>query len=74
MRGDEEGIRVIVIWRPSARDTSACCDSLCPGVKFLCGHCEVPERMVSLTLPQAAVLGNAFFGFQERLLEEYGSL
>jgi hypothetical protein len=29
---------------------------------------------VSLTLPQAAVLGNAFFGFQERLLEEYGSL
>jgi alkylmercury lyase-like protein len=41
MRGDEEGIRVIVIWRPSARDTSACCDSLCPGVKFL-GLWELP--------------------------------
>jgi Alkylmercury lyase len=74
VRGDEESIRVIVIRQPSVIGTGACCDSLCPGVKFLCGHCAVPEGRVSLTLPQAAVLGNAFFGFQERLLEEYGSL
>ena len=57
-----------VIWR-HARDTHASASlGLCRHIRFLCNACPVPEASEHFSLPQAAAIGNAFFGFQTALL------
>lgn len=62
----DRGIRVL--WNPPMAPMGPCCDSLCVGIAFICRHCSVPEGPTGFSLPEAAAIGNAFFGFQHRLL------
>ncbi|MBU2720833.1 hypothetical protein HF563_16010 [Acidithiobacillus ferridurans] len=61
-----------ILWADEVRGhhgTNACCDTLCPGIRFICRSCAEAEgeREEVYTLAQAAVVANAFFGFQARL-------
>lgn len=68
--GNPDGLRVV--WRPRAVAEGACCHTLCPGIGFLCHHCAEPPRATVLALAQAAAVGNSFFAFQRRLLDQHG--
>ncbi|MHB8453515.1 MAG: organomercurial lyase [Acidiferrobacterales bacterium] len=57
-----------VIWRRSAGATSSCSDGLCRDLVFVCRQCRTPPDADCLSLPQAAAVANAFFGFQRRLI------
>jgi hypothetical protein len=57
-----------VIWRAEALNRQRSCDGLCTAIEFLCRHCAPPADALSFTLPEAAAMANAFFGFQRRLL------
>lgn len=60
--------RARVIWKAACSATGSCSDNLCRNLLFLCPACEVPPGSTCYTLPQAAIIGNGFFGFQRRLL------
>ena len=51
--------------------TNACCNTLCPSIRFVCRSCAEIESKEQegdiFTVAQAAVVANAFFGFQARL-------
>lgn len=57
-----------VLWRNAAPTQGACADHLCRNLLFLCPNCEPPAGDECFTLPQATVIGNAFFSFQLALL------
>ena len=50
----------------------SCSLSLCRAILFVCPRCEPSEGQL-YTLPQATAIGNAFFAFQRRLLDERGA-
>ncbi|WP_051516481.1 MULTISPECIES: organomercurial lyase [Burkholderiales] len=60
-----------VVWEPGAGGGQACCIRLCAGIGFVCRHCTVSPDALTFSLPQAAAVGNAFFAFQRKLLEQY---
>jgi len=60
--------RARVAWTQTARHGDHCSDSLCRAIRFQCPACAEPGTADVLTLPQAAVVANAFFGFQRELL------
>jgi len=60
--------RARVIWTQTARHGDHCSDNLCRAIRFLCPTCGESANFEVLTLPQAAVVANAFFGFQRELL------
>lgn len=62
------GIRMV--WQRGARNGQRSCDGLCTGIEFLCRHCAPLADALSFSLPEAAAMANAFFGFQRRLLED----
>ncbi|MHB1676232.1 MAG: organomercurial lyase [Sulfuriferula sp.] len=63
-----------VVWEPDAGGgQQACCNSLCVGIGFICQHCTPSAGALTLSLPQAAAVGNAFFAFQSKLLEQYAA-
>jgi hypothetical protein len=57
-----------VLWRAAARGSDDCSQSLCRHILFVCAACAAQEAADIYTLAQAAVIGNAFFGFQRALL------
>ncbi|APZ42587.1 hypothetical protein BW247_05315 [Acidihalobacter ferrooxydans] len=63
-----------VLWTDETQGscgTNACCNTLCPSIRFVCRSCAEIESKDQegdiFTVPQAAVIANAFFGFQARL-------
>lgn len=61
-----------VIWADETQaccSTNACCDTLCPSIRFICRSCTESGSQGGevYTVAQAAVIANAFFGFQARL-------
>lgn len=63
-----------VLWTDETQGscgTNACCNTLCPSIRFVCRSCAEIESKDHegdiFTVPQAAVVANAFFGFQARL-------
>ena len=58
-QGAAQGLRVF--WRRAAAGHGPCCCSLCSGIGFVCQHCTIGEEGLSLALPQALSVGNAFF-------------
>lgn len=60
-----------VIWQGHARHGQRPCDGLCTAIEFLCRYCAPPADALSFTLPEAAAVANAFFGFQRRLLDDF---
>ena len=68
-----EAARVVwePVWEPGAGGGQACCIRLCAGIGFVCRHCTASSGSLTFSLPQAAAVGNAFFAFQRRLLEQY---
>ena len=58
-----------VVWQ-SRGGGNSCSTSLCRGIYFVCTGCATPHGATRLTLPQATAVGNAFFGFQRRLLSD----
>lgn len=67
--GNPQGVRVV--WRSGAVAEGACCHIPCPGIRFVCRHCAELSGATSLSLPEAAAVGNGFFAFQRRLLHHY---
>lgn len=64
---DQAGLaRVVWLAHGSA---ASCSDGLCRALQFLCMTCPAPAGSDSYSLPQAAAIGNAFFGFQRILLQ-----
>lgn len=61
-----------VLWKTHAQATGTCSLSLCRAILFVCPRCEPTEGHL-YTLPQATAIGNAFFAFQRRLLDERGA-
>jgi hypothetical protein len=57
-----------VIWRHTGDAHTSASLGLCRQIRFLCNACPVPEVSEHFSLPQAAAIGNAFFGFQSALL------
>ena len=57
-----------VIWQTEARAGHHCSQTLCRDIRFICAQCDAPPEASLYTLAQAAVIGNAFFGFQRTLL------
>ena len=57
-----------VIWQHAGDAYTSASLGLCRHIRFLCNACPVPEASEHFTLPQAAAIGNAFFGFQTALL------
>ena len=57
-----------VIWQDAGTTHTSCSQGLCRHIRFLCNACPVPEASEHFSLPQAAAIGNAFFGFQSALL------
>ena len=57
-----------VIWRHAGDAHTSASLGLCRHIRFLCNACPAPEASEHFTLPQAAAIGNAFFGFQSALL------
>jgi len=57
-----------VIWQHAGDAYTSASLGLCRNIRFLCNACPVPEASEHFTLPQAAAIGNAFFGFQSALL------
>ncbi len=57
-----------VIWRRKVRLASSCSDGLCRDLVVVCRRGRAPADADCLTLPQAAAVANAFFGFQRRLI------
>lgn len=65
--GNPNGLRVA--WRPRLAGGGASCHTLCCGIGFLCRHCSEPSGAMTLSLPEAAAVGNSFFAFQRGLLD-----
>jgi len=65
----DQADRVNVAWLSGYARTSTCSEGLCRSLRFLCPTCQPPAGSDSFTLPQAATLANAFFGFQRKLLQ-----
>ena len=57
-----------VVWLRAGDAATSCSRGLCRQIRFLCLACPVPHAGECYTLPQAAAIGNAFFGFQPALL------
>jgi Alkylmercury lyase len=57
-----------VVWQHAEATHTACSRGLCRQIRFLCRACPEPQTGDCYTLPQAAAIGNAFFGFQSVLL------
>ena len=57
-----------VVWRYVDDTHTSASHGLCRHIRFLCNACPVPEASDHFSLPQAAAIGNAFFGFQSALL------
>ena len=57
-----------VLWKQASRSSGSCSDTHCRDLVFLCEHCKTRGEGDRLTLPQAAAVANAFFGFQHRLV------
>ncbi len=57
-----------VIWQHAGDAHTSASLGLCRHIRFLCNACPVPEASEHFSLPQAAAIGNAFFGFQTVLL------
>ena len=57
-----------VIWQHAGDAHTSASLGLCRNIRFLCNACPAPEASEHFTLPQAAAIGNAFFGFQSALL------
>jgi len=58
-----------VTWLAGSSEGGSCSEHLCRRLRFLCPHCRPPAGSDGYTLPQAAAIGNAFFGFQRALLQ-----
>lgn len=68
---DNEGPEAAsVVWSSGSSGGQAC-GRLCTGINFLCRHCTAPPGALIFSLPQAAAVGNAFFAFQRKLLDQY---
>lgn len=63
-----------VAWLSGRSAAAACSDGLCRALRFLCPQCVAPHASECLTLPQAAAIGNAFFGFQRVLLRDVAEI
>lgn len=59
--------RAMVWWKPLPDGTGHCAEGLCRNIRFLCLACSATPAEL-YTLPEASAIGNAFFGFQRRLL------
>jgi hypothetical protein len=59
--------RATVWWKPLPAGTGHGAAGLHRNSRFLCPVCSAPPAEL-YTLPEAAAIGNAFFGFQRRLL------
>lgn len=66
--GHDQVDRACVIWKTACSTTGSCSDNLCRNLLFLCPACEPPPGSTCYTLPQAAIIGNSFFGFQRGLI------
>ncbi len=64
----DQADRARVVWKSKYATTRTCSDSLCRNLLFICPACEPPPGSTCYTLPQAAIIGNSFFGFQRRLI------
>lgn len=64
-----------VVWEPGERTLTgdACCRTLCRRIRFMCSTCAGWSRERVFTLPQAAVIANAFFSFQRRFMDSGGA-
>ena len=60
---DQAGV-ARVVWFRACGTHNSCSQSLCRNIRFLCPTCEPAGPGDVYTLPQAAVIGNAFFAFQ----------
>jgi hypothetical protein len=58
--------------RKSVSDPGFASLNLCRAILFVCPRCE-PQDGHLYTLPQATAIGNAFFAFQRRLLDQAGA-
>ena len=70
----DQADRAHVVWRHMATAHTSCSEGLCRHIRFLCPACPAPETGEHFTLPQAAVMGNAFFRFQSALLASHAGL
>lgn len=61
--------RAQVAWLAGNAPARSCSEGLCRALRFLCPACRPPAGGTVFTLPQAAAIGNAFFGFQRTLLQ-----
>ncbi|HDP90186.1 MAG TPA: alkylmercury lyase [Thioalkalivibrio sp.] len=64
-----------VVWGQSdlSRNGRPCCDRLCPNIQFMCATCAGWSDARVFTLPQAAVIANVFFSFQQHLTDPAGT-
>lgn len=60
--------RARVAWQQTEALISTCSQGLCRAIRFLCPTCPQPAASEVFSLPQAAVIANAFFRFQIPLL------
>jgi len=60
--------KAAVVWLGNVVTGPHCSESLCRNIRFVCSACGVPGQTGHLTLPQAATVANAFFGFQRDLM------
>jgi len=57
-----------VVWLTAGAPATSCSEGVCRALHFLCPQCTAAAGSDVFTLPQAAAIGNAFFGFQRALL------
>jgi len=64
----DQAERAQVLWLAHRNDRASCSQWLCRRIRFVCSDCP-PAAGARFTLPQAAAIGNAFFAFQQQLLD-----
>jgi len=67
----DQADRARVFWQGACATEGSCSQGLCRNIRFLCAACAAPGAGDVYTLPQAAAIGNAFFGFQQALLRDW---
>lgn len=65
----DQAERAQVLWLAHSDNRTSCSQWLCRRIRFVCNDCHPAEGGTRFTLPQAAAIGNAFFAFQQQLLD-----
>lgn len=65
----DQAERAQVLWLAHRGGQTSCSQWLCRRIRFVCAGCHPAEGGTRFTLPQAAAIGNAFFAFQQQLLD-----